>query len=126
MPPLLVVLVMKALIASQGVSIYFIQPFEIWLMLDLLQNLMHWFSEHGVNHLRNCRPRLPGKIPPMSVIIVAVQLEVLPLLKDDLTLSLVSMLAFLDPFILNNPIHKQAYTSDRLSSQRLPQPVLRR
>ena len=72
MPPLLMVLAMEALIVSQGVSIHFVRPFEVWLILDLLQNLMHRFSEHSVNYLRSCRPRLPNKIPPRSVIIVEV------------------------------------------------------
>ena len=40
-PLLLVVLAIKALIASQGVSTHFVRPFEVWLVLDLLQNLMH-------------------------------------------------------------------------------------
>ena len=126
MPSLLVALTMKALITSQGVSTHFIRPFEIWLVLDLLQNLIHRFLEQGINHLRSCRPKLLAKIPPRSIIVVAVRPEIRPLLRDDLTLSLVSLLVLLGPLILINPIHELAYTSDRLSSQRLPQPVLRR
>ena len=126
MPPLLVVLAMEALIVSQGVSTHFVRPFEVWLILDLLRNLVHQFSEHSVNHLRSCRPRLPNKIPPRSIIIVAVRPEIPHLLKDDLTLSLVSLLVLLDPLILINPIHELAYTSNGLSGQRLPQAMLDR
>ena len=41
MPPLLVVLAMEALVVPQEVSFYFVWPFEVWLVLDLLQDLMH-------------------------------------------------------------------------------------
>ena len=41
MPLLLVVLEMKALIVPQRVSTHLVQPFEVWLILDLLQNLIH-------------------------------------------------------------------------------------
>ena len=126
MPPLLVVLAIKALITSQRVSTHFVRPFEVWLVLDLLQNLMHQFSEHSVNHLRSCRPRLPSKIPLRSVIVVVVRPEIFPLLWDDLTLSLVSLLVILNPFILINPIHELAYTGNRHPGQRLPQPMPRR
>ena len=72
MPPLLVVLTMKALIMPQEVSSYLVWLFEVWLVLDLLQDLMHWFLEHSVNRLRGCRPKLPSKIPLGSIIVIAV------------------------------------------------------
>ena len=120
MPSLLVVLAMKALIAPQGVSTHLIRPFEVWFVLDLLQNLMHWFSEHNVNHLRSCRPRLPSKIAPGFVIVVAVRSEIPHLLRDNLTFSLALLLILLNPLIPINSIHELAYTSNRLPSQRLP------
>ena len=61
---------------------------------------MHRFSEHSVNHLRSCKLRLPSKIPPASVIVVMVQLEIPPLLRDNLALSLTLLLVFLNPLIL--------------------------
>ena len=119
MPPLLVVLAMKTLIAPQGVSIHLVRPFEIWLILDLFQNLMHRFSEHSVYHLRSCRPRLPDKIPSKSVIIVEVRPEIPSLLRDNLTLSLALLLVLFNPLILINSIHELAYTNNRLPNQRL-------
>ena len=120
MPLLLVVLEMKALIVPQRVSTHLVQPFEVWLILDLLQNLIHWFSEHSVNPLRWCKPSLPSKILPGSVIVVTVRPEISNLLKDSLTLSLALLLVLLDLLILINPIHELAHTSNRFSSQRLP------
>ena len=119
MPSLLVVLAMKTLTAPQGVSIHLVRPFEVWLILDLLRNLMHRFSEHSVYHLRSCRPRLPDKIPPKSVIIVEVRPEIPSLLRDNLTLSLALLLVLFNPLILINSIHELAYTNNRLPNQRL-------
>ena len=70
MPPLLVVLAMKALVAPQGVPSNLVWPFEVWLVLDLLQDLMHWFSEYSVNHLKSRGSRLSSKIPSRSIIVV--------------------------------------------------------
>ena len=72
MPSLLMILAMEALVAPQGVSSHLVRPFEVWLVLDLLQNLMHWFSEHSVNHLRNNGSKLSCKIPSGSVVTVLV------------------------------------------------------
>ena len=105
---------MKTLVAPHGVSSYCVWPFEVWLILDFLQDLMHWLSKHCVNHLRSRSPKLPSKIPSGSVIIVVVQPEIPPLLKDNLTLSLVLLLVLLNPFILINPIHELAYAGNKL------------
>ena len=79
---------------------------------------MHWFSKYGVNRLRNCRPRLPSKIPPGSVIVIAVRPEIPPLLRDNLTLSFTLLLVLLNPLILINPIHELVDTGNRFPSQR--------
>ena len=63
---------MEALVAPQGILSHFVWPFEVWLVLDLLQDLMHWLSEHNVNHMRSHRSRLSNKISSGSVIIVSV------------------------------------------------------
>ena len=68
----LVVLAIKALIAPYGVSCHLIWPFEEWLILDLFQNLVHWFSEHHINHLSIGKPWLPSKVSPRSVVIALV------------------------------------------------------
>ena len=69
---ILVVLAIKALVAIGGVPCHLIWPFEVWLTLDFLQNLMYWLLEYHVNHLRSHGPRLPGEIPPRSVMVVSV------------------------------------------------------
>ena len=120
----LVILAMKALVVSHGVSSHLVWPFEVWLILDLFQDLMYWFSKHRVNHLRSCRPRLLGKIPSASIIVVSVRLEVPPLLRDNISLSLPLLLVFLNPFVLFNLVHKLAYTGSRFPSQKLPQTML--
>ena len=124
MPPLLVVLAMEALVASQGISSHFVWPFEVWLVLDLFQDLMHWFSEHNVNHLRSRKSRLFYKIPSGSVIVVSVQPEIPPLLRDNLTVPLALLLVFFDPLVLINTIHKSMNTPHRLLSQGFPQIML--
>jgi len=122
----LVVLAMKTLVAPHGVSSHLAWPFEVWLTLDLLQDLMYWFSEHRINHLRSHRSRLPGKILLGSVIIVVVRTEIPSLLRDNLTLPLALLLVLLDLFTLIYLIHELAYTGSRFLSQRLPQAMLSR
>ena len=116
----LVVLAMKALVAPQKVSTHSVRPLEVWLVFYLFQNLMHRFSKHNVNRLRSCRLRLPSKIPLGSVIVVTVRLEIPPLLRDNLALSLAFLLVLFNPLILVNSINELAYTDNRLPSQRFP------
>ena len=116
MSSFLVVLAMKALVAPHGVFSHLVWPFEVWLILDLLQNFMHWFSEHHVNHLRSRKPKLLGKIPSGSIIVVSVRPEVSPLLRDNLSLFLPLLLVFLNPLILINSVHELAYTGSRFPS----------
>ena len=52
----LVILAIKALIAPHGVPCHLIWSFEEWLILNLLQNLIHRLSEHCVNRLGIDRP----------------------------------------------------------------------
>ena len=81
---------------------------------------MHQFSEHRINHLGIGRPRLSSKVPSRSIVIVSVQLEILPLLRDNLSLTFPLLLVFLNPLILVNPAHELALIGNRLSCQRLP------
>nr|POE93761.1 hypothetical protein CFP56_30531 [Quercus suber] len=120
----LVVLAMKTLVAPHGVSSYLVRPFEVWLILDLLQDLMHWFSEHRVNHLRSRKPRLSSKIPLGSVIVVAVRPEIPHLLRDNLTLPLTLLLVFLDLLVFINAVHKLTHTSYQLFGQEFSQIML--
>ena len=113
------VLVIKALIAPHGVSCHFIWLFEERLILDLLQNLVHRFSEHRINHLSIGKLWLPSKVSSRSVVIVPVRLEIPLLLRDNLSLTFPLLLVFLNPFILVNLVHELAHIGDRLSRQRL-------
>ena len=124
MPLLLVVLAVEALVAPQGISSHFVWLFEVWLVLDLLQDLMHWFSEHSVNHLRSRRSKLSRKIPSGFVIVVSIRLEIPSLLRDNLTLPLALLLVFLDPLIHINVIHKLTNTLYWLLGQGFSQIML--
>ena len=55
-PLVLMVLVIKALVMSHGVSNHLFWPFEERLILYLLRNLMHRFLEHHINCLSINRP----------------------------------------------------------------------
>ena len=50
------VLAIKALIAPHEVSSHLVRPFEKRFILDLLENLMHRFSEHCINRLGVGKP----------------------------------------------------------------------
>ena len=104
----LMVLVIKALITPHRVSYHLIWPFEEWSILDLLQNLVHQFSERRINHLSIGRPWLPNKVSPRSVIIVSVRLEIPPFLRDNLSLTFSLLLVFLNPLVLINSVYKWA------------------
>ena len=119
-PLVLVVLAIKALIAPQGVSCHLVWPFEERLILNLLQDLMHRFSEYRIDHLGIGRARLPSKVLSRSVVIVLVRPKIPHLLRDNLSLTFPLLLVFLDPLILVNLVHEFAHTGDRLSRQRLP------
>ena len=116
----LVVVAIKALIAPHRISCHLIWPFEEWLILNLFQHLVHWFSEHNINSLRVGSSRLPSKVSLWSVIIVSVRPEISPLLKDNLSLTFPLLLVFLDPFIFVNPIHKLTQIGDKFTSQGFP------
>ena len=107
-PLVLMILAIKALFTSQGVFGHLVWPFEEWLVLHLLQNLMHWFSEYCINGLGVGRPRLSSKISLGPVFIESVRLEIPPPLRDNLSLSFTQLLIFLNPFILVNTVHKLA------------------
>ena len=50
------VLAIKARVAPREVPNHLIWPFKERLVLDLLQDLMHRFSEHSINYLGVGRP----------------------------------------------------------------------
>ena len=121
---ILMILAVKVLITPHRISCHLVRPFKKRLVFNLLQNLLYWFSEYDINHLSVSKSWLPNKIFSRSVIIVQVQPEIPPLLKDHLNLSFPLYLVFLYPSVLVNPIHKLAHTGNRLTSQRFPQVML--
>ena len=116
----LVILAIKVLIALHGVSCHLIWPFKEWFILNILQNLMHWFPEHRVNCLSIGRPWLPSKVPSRSIVVVSVRPEIPHLLRDNLSFPFPLLLVFLNPFILVNLIHELTHTGDRFTSQGFP------
>ena len=111
---------MKALITPQRVFAHFVRPFEVWLILNLLQHLVNWLSEHGVHCSGGHTLGLPNKVPLSPATAIMIRPEIPPLLRDNLTFPIILLLVLLHPFILVNLIHEQAYIGNRLYSQRLP------
>ena len=50
-PLVLMVLAIKVLVSSQGIPSHLVWPFEERFVLNLLQNLVHWFLEHYIDRL---------------------------------------------------------------------------
>ena len=120
----LVALAIKVLIASHGFPCHLIRPFKVWFVLDFLQYSMYWFLEHSTDSLCVSCSRLLYEISSRAIVVVSVQPEIPPLLRDNLFLSLTLQLVFLYSFILINPIYQLVHTIGRLASQRLSQAVL--
>jgi len=55
-PLVLMVFAIKALVAPHRVSSHLVRPFEERLIFNLLQNLMHRFSEYCINYLGVSKP----------------------------------------------------------------------
>ena len=126
MSSFLIVLAMKILVTPHGVSSHLVWPFEVRLILDLLQDLLYWLSEHRVNHLRSCRLRLPSEIPSRPIIIIFVLPEIPPILRDNLSLSFPLLLVFLNLLVFVNTVHRPMHTPYRLLGQGLSQIMLGR
>ena len=77
---------------------------------------MYWISEHSINCLRVGIFGLPCKVFPRLVVVVkSVQLEVPPLLRENLRFSFTQLLVFFDPFVLVNSVHELVQVGDKLS-----------
>ena len=123
-PMVLMIMAIKALITLQRISCHLVRPFEKRLVFNLFQNLLYWFSEHSIDHLGIGRSLLPDKIFPRSVVMDPVRPEILPLLRDHLSISFPLQLVLLYPSVLINPIHQLTYTGNRFTSQRFSQVML--
>ena len=84
---ILVILAVQVLVSLCGLPCHFVRPFEVWFVLDLLQHLVHWFSEYSPDALCASRLWLPRKVSPQTTVCVPVRLEIPHLLRDNLLLS---------------------------------------
>ena len=124
MPMILMILAIEVLVTFFKISYHLIRSFEERFIFSLLQNLMHWLSEHDVDRLKACRPWLSPKIPSWSIVIVMIQPVIPSFLRDNLILPLPLLLILFDPFILVNPFHQLTHTGDKFASKGLPQTVI--
>ena len=113
MPLLLVVLAMKALVMLCGVSSHLVWPLKVWFILNFLQDLVYWLSEHSTDYLSGSRSRVPRKISPRSVVIVPIRPEIPSILRDHFGFPLPLLLVLLDPLILINTVHELTYTPNQ-------------
>ena len=77
---------------------------------------MHRFLEHYINRLGIGRPWLSSEIPPRSIIIESIRLEIPPLLRDNIHFTFPLLLVFLNPLVLINPVHKMDHIGNRFAS----------
>ena len=116
MPRFLVVLTIQILVALHGISCHLIGPFEEWLILDLLQDLMYQVLEHNMYCLRVGGLGLPCKVSLRSIVVVeSVRQEIPSLLRKNFCITFSQLLVFFNPFILVDSVHELVQAHDRLS-----------
>ena len=116
MSMVLVALAIKVLIALRGLSHHLIWPPKVWLVIDFLYHLMHWFPEYSTDSPCIGCLWLPCEISPQAIVVISVWPEIPPLLRDNLLFSLTLQLVFLYSFILVDLIHQLAHTGGKLAS----------
>ena len=89
----------------RGFPRHLIRPLKVWFVLDFLQHLMYWFSEHSTDSLCVGCSGLPYEISSQAIAVISVRPKIPPLLRDKLLLSLTLQLVFLYSFILVDSIH---------------------
>ena len=124
MPPLLVVLEMKALVTPHGVFLHLVWPFKVQVTLNFFQDLMHRLLEHSANHLSSRRSRLPSKISSRSIAVVSIRHKIPSILWDHLSFPFPLLLVLFDLFILVNAIHELTYIPNGLPYQKNSQIML--
>ena len=124
MPLLLVVLAVKALVMLYRVSSHLVWLLKVWFILNFLQDLVYWLSEHSTDYLSSIRPRMPRNVFLRSAVIVPIQPKVPSILRDHFNFPLSLLLVLLDPLVLVNTVHELTHTPNRFPGQRLPQIVL--
>ena len=99
MSVVLVILAIKVLIALRGLSRHLIRLPKVWLVLDFLQHLMHWFSKYSTDSLRAGCFRLPCEVFPRAIAVILIRPEIPHLLRNNLLLSLALQLVFLYSYL---------------------------
>ena len=106
---ILVILAVQVLVSLCGLPRHFVRPSEVWFVLDLLQHLVHWFSEYSPDAPYAGRLWLPRKVSPRMTVCVPVRPEIPPLLRDNLLLSSALHLVLLYSLILVDLVHQLAH-----------------
>ena len=117
---ILVILAVQVLVLLCGLPRHFVRPSEVWFVLELLQHLVHWFSEYSPDAPCTGRLWLPHKVSPQTTVCVPVRPEIPPLLRDNLFLSSALHLVLLYPLILVNPVHQLAHAGGGFACQGFP------
>ena len=117
---ILVILAVQVLVSLYGLPRHFVRPSEVWFVLDLLQHLVHWFSEYSPDAPCTGRLWLPRKVSPQTIVCVPIQPEIPHLLRDNLLLSSTLHLVFLYPLILVDPVHQLTHAGGRFACQGFP------
>ena len=117
---ILVILAVQVLVSLCGLPRHFVQPSEVWFVLDFLQHLVHWFSEYSPDAPCAGRLWLPCKVSHRTTVCVPVQPKIPPLLRDNLLLPFALHLVLLYPLILVDPVHQLAHTGGRFACQGFP------
>ena len=87
MPMVLMIMTIQVLVAFRRVPSHFSWPLEESFVLDFLQNLLYWLSEHGINHLHVGLSNLSRKISSRLVMVVSFRPVIIPSGGNDLLLS---------------------------------------
>ena len=112
---ILVILAIQVLVLLYGLPRHFVRPSEVWFVLDLLQHLVHWFSEYSPDAPCTGRLWLPHKVSPQTTVCVPVRPEIPPLLRDNLFLSSALHLVLLYPLILVDSVHQLAHADGKFA-----------
>ena len=117
---ILVISVVHVLVSLCGLPRHFVRLSKAWFVLDLLQHLVHWFSEYSPDAPCAGRLWLPRKVSPRTSVYVPVRPEIPHLLRDNLLLPSALHLVLLYPLILVDPVHQLAHASGGFTCQGFP------
>ena len=99
------VVAIQALISLHGISSYLIWPFEVRLILDLLQHMVNWLLEYQVYYLNIALRRLVEEFPPRPRRLEMVWPKVFSILCEGLCLPFTLNLVIFHSLIFLYPPH---------------------